>query len=109
MEDQEYSPGVEIGQYKGQAILQLPLPSVGRFFSFGQRKATTALAYMEEIALFVEGNPLENFVNVVVEEWKGHQIISLTMGSGFFRFGITKAKALLAHKEDIRLFVERES
>lgn len=107
--DNGYSPGVEIGEYRGQPIIQLPLPYEGRFFSFGLRKATTAKTYMEEIGLFVEGegDPLENFVNVVVNEWKGHPILSLTMGNGFFRFGLTKAEVLLAHKEDVKLFVER--
>ncbi|MBN2061698.1 MAG: hypothetical protein JW882_14905 [Deltaproteobacteria bacterium] len=41
-----------------------------------------------------------------IGEYKGHAIITIPMNGKGFSFGMTKAKAILEHVEDIRRFVE---
>lgn len=52
-----YSPGVEVTEYKGHPVLNLPMGNGGRYsFSFGLSKAKTVLAYLEDVRKFVEAN-----------------------------------------------------
>ncbi|WP_298666602.1 hypothetical protein [uncultured Methanofollis sp.] len=43
----------EVGEYKGNPILSIPVGKSGRPFSFGYQKAKAILLYVEEIRAFV--------------------------------------------------------
>jgi len=49
------APGVEIGEYKGTLVINLPMAS-GWPFSFGEAKARAVLGHMDSIRQFVAGD-----------------------------------------------------
>ncbi len=53
-----------------------------------------------------EGNDRPGFYEATRGEYKGHPVITLPIGGGRgFTFGLTKARAILDHLEEIEKFV----
>lgn len=106
MSENEKVTEVTVGEYNGYPVLRLP--NGRRYgFSFGLKKASAVLVYAEAIEEFVEteGGRVSN-PDCTIGEFHDHPVLSLPNGSRHgFSFGLSKAKLLLEHLDDIRSFV----
>lgn len=86
---------VALTQYKGNDILSIP--TTGKPFNIGRKKAQCLHDHRDQLAAFVAGN----HDGLTLSEYKGHMILELPD----IRLGQSKAQATLDHFEALSAFV----
>ncbi len=97
---------VEVSEYKGNPTLTIPVGFNGSM-TFGFNKAVLLSLYMDEIHAFFASKGKQGSPNVVISEYKGNPLIELPTNKPKFpfKFGVTKAGAILECLDHIDKFV----
>lgn len=106
-EKMDYRDYLEVGEYKGNPTLTIPV-GFNQNFTFGFTKAVIIANHEAELRTFVEkdgkgaGNP-----SIVISEYKGHPIIELPTHKPKYpiRLGLSKARACLSCMTGIAEFI----
>ncbi len=105
MNDQSIITEACITEYKGNPILNLP--SAGKGFAFGLKKAQMIQAQWNNIVAFVESKGKSTVdINVEISEYYDKPTLCLNPNDQYkFSFQIVKATTILEHEFEINKFV----